>query len=289
MLSFINDLTTMSFLQHALIAGILCSIAGGIVGSYVVTRRITYIAAAISHCVLGGIGAAKYFQIVWGFTWLKPIYGAIVSAILAALIIGYASMKYKEREDTLISAIWALGMAAGVLFIFKTPGYSEDIMSYLFGNILLVSKSDLYIIMFLDLIVVSLSILFYNQLLAVCFDEEFASTRGLKVRTYYLILLCITAITVVLLVSVVGIIMVIAMLTLPVAISSRFFNRLWQTMISSIILGSIFTTTGLALSYEPNLPSGALTIIIAGVCYFIVLLVSPPKNKYLKKISVNKF
>lgn len=286
MLTFINDLFEMSFLQHALIAGILCSISGGIVGSFVVTRRITYVAAAISHCVLGGIGAAKYFSVVWGITWLKPIYGAIISAIISSLLIGWASIKYKEREDTLISAMWAVGMASGVLFIFKTPGYSQDMMSYLFGNILLVSKSDLYVIGLLDIVVVSLSLLFYNQLLAVCFDEEFASTRGLNVKVYYLLLLCITAITVVLLVYAVGVVMVIAMLSLPVAISSRFFKQLWQIMISAIILGSFFTTFGLVLSYEPDLPSGALTIVIAGICYFIVLAL-PIKNKKIIAQKIN--
>ena len=281
MFTFIKDFFEMSFLQHALIAGILCSISGGIVGAFVVVRRITYIAAAISHCVLGGIGAAKYFSIVWGLTWLKPVYGAIISAIISALLIGFASLKYKEREDTLISAMWALGMASGVLFIYKTPGYSEDMMSYLFGNILLVSKSDLYIIGLLDIVVGSLSLLFYNQLLAVCFDEEFASTRGLNVKIYYLLLLCITAITVVLLVSVVGVVMVIAMLSLPVAISSRFFKQLWQIIISAIVLGSFFTTFGLVLSYKPDLPSGALTIVIAGITYFIVLALPTRRKKTL--------
>jgi zinc transport system permease protein len=267
-----TDFMELSFLQHALLAGILCSIASGIVGSYVVVRRITYIAAAIAHCVLGGLGISKYLSVVMGWTWLKPTYGAIASALISAFIIGFVSLRSKEREDTIISALWAFGMAIGVLCIFKTPGYNEDVMSYLFGNILLVSKEDLYLIGILDLIVLAITLIFYNQLLAVCFDEEFARTRGLPVEAYYILLLCIIALTVVLTISVVGIIMVIALLTLPVAISSRFFNQLWKIMISSVILGSIFTSGGLIFSYGPDLPSGALTIVLAGLTYFIVLI-----------------
>jgi zinc transport system permease protein len=272
MSSFLTDLAQHGFLQNAIIAGILCSIAGGIVGTYVVVRRITYIAAAIAHCILGGLGAAKYFSTVWGWQWLTPSVGAVISALVSAAIIGLVSLNSKEREDSVISSLWAFGMACGILFIFKTPGYNEDLMSYLFGNILMVSQADIYVMLALDAVVVGLVLIFYNQLLAVCFDEEFSRTRGMAVKAYYMLLLCIVALTVVLMVNIVGIIMVIALLTLPVAISSKFFNRLWAIMLSSILAGTIFTTAGLVLSYEPDLPAGALTIVIAGACYFLTLL-----------------
>lgn len=274
MSSFIKDFLELPFLQNAVFAGILCSIASGIVGTYVVLKRITYIAAAISHCILGGLGAARYFSVVYELEWLRPIHGAIITALFSALLIGYISLRAREREDTVISALWAVGMAVGVLFIFKTPGYNEDLMSYLFGNILMVSREDLYLIAVLDVLVLFLTVAFYNQTVAVCFDEEFARTRGVKVEFYYLLLLCLTALTVVLTVSVVGIIMVIALLSLPVAISSRFFDRVWKIMLSSVFLGIIFTLSGLVLSYGPDLPSGAVTIIIAGTAYFVSLLVS---------------
>ncbi|EKD82029.1 MAG: hypothetical protein ACD_39C01515G0004, partial [uncultured bacterium] len=138
MSAFIKDLLELQFLQNAVIAGILCSIASGVVGTYVVLKRITYIAAAISHCILGGLGVARYFSVVYDLPWLRPIYGAIFTAIASALLIGLISLRAKEREDTVISALWSIGMAVGVLFIFKTPGYNEDLMSYLFGNILMV-------------------------------------------------------------------------------------------------------------------------------------------------------
>ena len=258
--------------MHAVLAGVLCSIASGVVGTYVVLRRITYIAAAISHCILGGLGAARYISVVYGIEWLRPVHGAIVAALFSALVIGVISLKAKEREDTVISTLWAVGMAAGVLFIFKTPGYGEDLTSYLFGNILMVSKEDLWLIGGLDAVVITATALFYKQILAVCFDEEFSRTRGVAVEAYYLLLLCMTALTVVLMVSAVGVIMVISMLTLPVAIASKFFNRVWKIMTAAVVLGIIFNISGLVLSYGPNLPSGALTIIIAGVTYFMVLI-----------------
>jgi zinc transport system permease protein len=269
---FLTDLLELPFLQNALLAGLLCSLSTGVTGTFVVLRRITYIAAAISHCILGGLGAARYLSIVWGWTWLRPIHGAIITALVSAVIIGVVSMRAKEREDTVISALWAVGMAVGVLFIFKTPGYNEDLMSYLFGNILLVSRQDLYLIAVLDAIVIGVTMLFYHQMLAVCFDEEFSRTRGVKVELYYLLILCLTALTVVLTVSVVGIIMVIALISLPVAIASRFFNRVWKIMLASIVLGMLFTSGGLALSYAPDLPSGAVTILLAGITYLVTIL-----------------
>ena len=279
MSTFIKDLIELPFLQNAILAGVLCSIGSGIVGTYVVLRRITYIAAAISHCVLGGLGAAKYLSVVYGWTWLKPVHGAVVTALLSALLIGWVSLKAKEREDSIISALWAVGMSMGVLFIYKTPGYNEDLMYYLFGNILMVSTEELYVIAILDMITIALTCVFYKQTVAVCFDEEYARTRGVNVEFYYLLMLCMTALTVVLTVNVVGIIMVIALLTLPVAISSKLFNRVWKIMLGATVLGIFFTSTGLMISYEPNLPSGAVTIVVAGIFYFITLLISLFKKR----------
>lgn len=278
MSTFLTDLLELGFLQNALLAGILCSIATGVVGTYVVLRRITYIAAAIAHCILGGIGAARYFSVVYDISWLRPIHGAIVTALLSALIIGFISLRVREREDTIISALWSVGMAAGILFIFKTPGYNENIMSYLFGNILMVTSQDIMLIGILDVLLVGLIFIFHKQLLAVCFDEEFARTRGMWVEFYFLLILCLTALTVVLTVSVVGIIMVIALITLPVAISSRFFDRVWKIMFCSVFLGMLFTSGGLAISYAPDLPSGAVTIVLAGATYLLSLVYSSLKK-----------
>jgi len=270
MIDFIHAVAQHSFMRYALLTGILASIACGIVGTYVVTRRITYIAGSIAHCILGGMGAAYYLKRVHHWDWLDPLYGAIFAALLAAIIIGLVSLRAKQREDTVIGALWAIGMAVGILFIAKTPGYNENLMSYLFGNILMVSAKDLWLIAGLDGLVIALGLLFYNQFLAVCFDEEFARLRGVNVEFFYLLLLCLTALTVVLLVSVVGIVMVIALLTLPVAVAGNFAKRLWHMMAFATLFCITFTTGGLALSYGADLPTGATIILLAGAVYLVI-------------------
>jgi zinc transport system permease protein len=240
-------------------------------GTYVVARRITYIAGGIAHCVLGGMGAALYLQKTYGWSGLHPLYGALVAALLAAVVIGLVSLKARQREDTVIGALWAVGMAVGILFISQTPGYNENLMSYLFGNILMVTADQLWLIVGLDVLVVAAGLVFYNQFQAVCFDEEFARLRGVPVEFFYLLLLCLTALTVVLLVSVVGVIMVIALLTLPVAIANFFVRTLWQIMFLGTLLSMLFTSGGLVLSYRPNLPAGATIIILAGTVYLLVI------------------
>jgi len=272
MSEFIEAVRAYPFMQRALLTGLLASVACGVVGSYVVVRRITYVAGGIAHCVLGGLGAAVYLNKVHGWEWLEPLHGAVVAALLAAVLIGLAAIRFRQREDTVISALWAIGMATGVLFIWGTPGYREDLMSYLFGNITMVSGRDLWLIAGLDVLVLAVSLLFHKQLLAVCFDEEFARTRGVAVERYYLLLLCMTALTVVLLVTVVGIVMVIALLTLPVATAGLFTKRLWQMMVASAVLSAALVTGGLAVSYSPELPPGAVTIVIAGAVYLLAML-----------------
>lgn len=272
MTEFIDALSEHAFLRRALLAGLLASVACGVVGTFVVTRRITYVAGGIAHCVLGGVGAAQYLRVTQGWSWCHPLYGAIIAALGSALIIGWVSLRLKEREDTIIGALWAIGMAVGVLFISQTPGYAEDLMGYLFGDVLMVTGDKLWLVALLDLVVLGLVLAFYDQFLAVCFDEEFAELRGVRVGFYYLLLLCITALTVVLLVTVVGIVMVIALLTLPVAVAGHFSRSLWQMMLLSVGLTMLFTSAGLALSYGPNLPAGATTIMIAATVYAVVLV-----------------
>lgn len=269
MFEFLADLPKYSFLQYALLTGLLASLASGIVGSYVVARRITYIADGIAHVVLGGIGVAIFLKKFYKIDGLIPLHGAIVAAFIAALLIGLVSLKAKQREDTVISALWAIGMAVGILFISKTPGYNEDLISYLFGNILMVSPSDLWLLAILDLLVIFFGVFFYHQFFAVCFDEEFTRIRGLNVEFYYLLLLCLTAITVVVLTTVVGVVMVVALITLPVAIVGLFCRTLWKTMVVSVLVSCFFTTFGLALSYAPDWPAGATIILLAGITYLI--------------------
>ena len=259
-----------AFLRLALLAAVLASVACGVVGSYVVSRRITYIAGGVAHSVLGGMGLAKYLNVVHGWDWLQPLHGAVAAALAAAMIIGLVSMRARQREDTVISAVWAIGMALGILFIGATPGYREELVSYLFGNILMVTARDVWLIAALDLVVLGIVCAFYRQLVAVCFDEEFARLRGINVEAYYLLLLCLTALTVVSLVTVVGIVMVIALLALPAATAGNFSKTLWQMMALATLFSILFTTFGLALSYGPDLPAGATIVTLAGGVYLLV-------------------
>lgn len=259
------------FLLYALIAGALSSLAFGTVGSFVVVRRISFIAGAISHCVLGGIGLALYLMKVKGCTWCHPMYGAIAVSLLAALIIGVVSLRARQREDTVTGALWAIGMALGLLFLARTPGYNDP-MSYLFGNILLISKTDLWLIAGLDLIVLMAILLFYKRFLCVCFDEEFARAKGIRTGAYYLLLLCLIALTVVLMVTVVGVVMVIAFLTIPAAVAGIFCRRMSRMILLAIGLCLVFMFAGLGLSYSLDLPSGPMIIAIAGGVYLLSLL-----------------
>ena len=204
---FLEALVSQPFMQNALLGGLLASVACGVAGSYVVVRRIGYIAGGIAHAVLGGMGLAY-------FLGRSPVGGAIIAALVAALIIGWVSIRWKKQEDTTISALWAVGMAVGVLLIARTPGYNVDLMSYLFGNILMIPQSHLNLIFWLDVGIVLLVLLFFKQLLAVSFDEEFARLRQVSVDFFSLLLLCLVALTVVILIQVVGLILVIALLAL---------------------------------------------------------------------------
>jgi zinc transport system permease protein len=275
MMDFLRDLSAFPFLQYALATGLLASVASGVVGSFITVRRISYIAGAIAHSVLGGMGLARYLQRVLGWQFATPLAGAVASALLAAIIIGAVTLYGREREDTVLSAVWSIGMAAGIFFISRTPGYNDDLMSYLFGNILMVRRSDLALIAGLDALVVLASFLFYYKLEAVCFDEEFARLRGVHVELYYILLLCLTALTIVILLQVVGIVMVIALLSLPAAAAAYLTRRLWHTMIVASALSGVLMTLGLALSYKPNLPTGATIIILSGAVYLAVVASRP--------------
>ncbi len=256
-----------SFLQTALIAGLLASIGCGVMGSYVVVKRIGYMAGGISHSVLAGMGAALFF----GFS---PMLGALIAALAAALLIGWIKLRWQAQEDTLIGAMWAIGMSIGVLFISRTPGYSTDLMSYLFGNILLVSSSQLWEMASLDILVIGMVLAFYRQFLAVSFDEEFARLRGVPVNLFYLLFLCLVALTVVLLVQVVGLILVIALLTLPAAIAGHYIHTMGRMMILASLLGMVFTSIGIWLSYVLDMPTGAIIILVAGGSYILSAIFS---------------
>ncbi len=262
MREFLAALASQGFLQSALAAGLLASIGCGLMGPYVVVKRIAFIAGGIAHSVLGGMGAALYF----GFS---PLAGALLAAVLAALLIGWVRLRWQAEEDTLIGALWAIGMAVGLLFIAKTPGYQTDLMSYLFGNILLVPTESLWFMAALDGLLLLLVLAYHRQFLAVAFDEEFARLRGIPVTFFYLLLLVMVAVTVVLLIQVVGLILVLALLTLPAAIAGHYVHSLGLMMLIATLIGGALNLAGLALSYGPDLPAGPTIILVAGGLYVI--------------------
>lgn len=256
------------FLQYALLAGLLAAVPCGVVGSWVVIRRISYMAGGISHSVLAGLGLAHWLRTVHGQTWITPMGGAVAAALAAALVIGWVGVHLRQREDTVIGAVWSAGMALGVVFIALTPGYTTDLMSYLFGNILMVTARDLWLMGGLAFAVLLVAGLFHRQLLAVSFDAEFAELQGVPVGRFTYLLLLLTALTVVVLVSVVGIILVIALLTLPAATANLFARRLGRMMAGAVALCAALTVGGLVLSYGPDLPAGAVTILLAAAVWF---------------------
>lgn len=267
MREFLEALASQGFLQSALAAGLLASIGCGLMGPYVVVKRIAFIAGGIAHSVLSGMGAALYFG-------LSPLAGALSAAVLAALLIGWVRLRWRAEEDTLIGALWAIGMAVGLLFIAKTPGYQTDLMSYLFGNILLVPTESLWFMAALDGLLLLLVLAYHRQFLAVAFDEEFARLRGIPVTFFYLLLLVMVAVTVVLLIQVVGLILVLALLTLPAAIAGHYVHSLGLMMLIATLIGGTLNLAGLALSYGPDLPAGPTIILVAGGIYVTSALLS---------------
>lgn len=265
MIETIGQALQFDFMRHALLAGVLVSIACGIIGTFVVVNRIVFISGGIAHAAYGGIGLAYFFGV-------NPVLGAIAFALAAALGMGWVERKTQQRADTIIGVMWAIGMAVGIIAIDLTQGYKADLMSYLFGSILTVPRQELIIMLILNLIIGAMVFLFYKELLAISFDPVFATTRNIPVDALYLALVAAIALTVVMVMQVVGLIMVIALLTIPAAIAGQFVQDIKQMMFLGSLLGMAFTTTGLWLSYFFNLTSGATIILVAGTAYLLSLL-----------------
>lgn len=275
--SFFHALQQNPFLIFALLAGLAASFAGGVIGSYVVVKRIVSISGSIAHSVLGGMGLFLWLKRSYGLDFLSPLQGALVAGLCSALLMGWIHLKYQEREDTVIAAIWATGMSLGVIFIALTPGYNVELLNYLFGNILWVTKSDLMLLLSLDAVIVVTIALFYRRFLAICFDEHQASLQGLRVGALYLLLLCLVAVSVVLLIQVVGAVLVITMLAIPAAIAGTLTQRLWLMMLLAIGFGCLFTLLGMYGSYELNWPPGATISLTAAIFYGLSLITCKPR------------
>ena len=268
------DILQYEFIQNAILAGILVSIAAGIIGSLIVVNRMVFLAGGMAHTAYGGIGLAVFF----GF----PIFlGASLFTIAAALIISAITLKQKNNIDTIIGLIWAVGMAIGIILIDLTPGYNVDLMSYLFGSILAVSSNDILYISILLTIIIATVTLFYREILAVSYDSEYAALSGVNVKLFYTLILVLSALTVVIAIKVVGLILVIALLTIPIYIGQKISNSLAQMMILSGIVSSIFTLIGLYISYSYDITSGASIILTSAVALLLYLVI----EKSIKKLN----
>ena len=253
------------FMQNAFFAAVLASIACGVIGALVVTKKITYISGGIAHAAFGGIGLGYFLGI-------NPLYCLIPVSLLSAVGIGWVSKKFKVAEDAAIGIFWAMGMALGVIFIGMTPGYAPDLFSYLFGNILTVPRSDVFSMIGMVAVILGMVHLLYKEFLAVSFDEEFSQVCGVNVNAIYFVLLCLVALTVVLLVRIVGIVLVIALLTIPATIAKMFTRRLKGMMALSVVIALVLSVSGLWLSYVLDMASGATIIILSGLSFMAASL-----------------
>ncbi len=267
MTHFFSALSENPFLWLALAAGFAASFASGIIGSFVVVKRIVAMSGSIAHSVLGGMGVVLWLRRNYGMDFLTPLHGALAAGLLSAFLMGWIHLRYREREDTIIAAIWATGMSIGVVFIALTPGYNVELLNFLFGNILWVSHSDLKLLLSLDILIALFVAVFYRRFMAICFDEEQAVLQKVPVHTLYLLLLCLVAIAVVLLIQVVGAILVITMLAIPAAIAGTLTQSLSRMMLIAVLLGALFTFLGMYVSYEVNWPPGATISLVAAIFY----------------------
>ena len=274
------EVLQFEFMRNALMAGLLTSVICGIIGTFVVVNRIAFLAGGIAHAAYGGIGLAF-------FLGLPYIVGTLGFTLFAAMIMAAVTLKAKDRADTFIGVLWAGGMGLGVLLLDLTPGYNVDLMSYLFGSILTVPQSDLWQMLVMCLSVGLIVLFFYNDCLAMSYDEEFARLRGVPVKGLYFLLIGMIALSIVMIIRVVGLILVIALLTIPPYIAEKYARSLSMMMLISTLLCCVFTITGLWLSYIFNLTSGATIIMVAVAVFFISFLAQYLKSRriYSKAIG----
>ncbi len=269
----------------ALWAALLTSIPSGVIGSFVVIKRISFIAGSISHSILGGMGLCLWLQRTQGWLFCDPIFGAFASALGSALLLGWVHLHYRQREDAIIAAIWSTGMAIGMIFLSLTPGNNVELLNYLFGNILFIGNGDLIRLGLLNALILGVVALYYRRFLALCFDEEQALLQGVAVKRLYLLLLSLVAISIVLLMQIIGIVLVIALLTIPATLASLFTHRLWVMMAQAAIFCALFGSLGLFGSFALNWPPGPTIALFAAATYLSLL---PLKKKKFSLRAASK-
>lgn len=268
------EILQYEFAQNALMAGFLTAFICGVVGSLVVVNRMVFLAGGVAHASYGGIGAALF----WNLPFMLSVLGFTV---VAAVIMGLFMLKARNRVDTFIGALWAIGMSFGIILLDFTPGYNADLMSYLFGSILTVSHADLIYMASVLCISVVVIAFFYNDILAVSYDGEFSGLRGIPVTLLYVSMVAIMALSIVVIIRVVGLIMVIALLSIPPFIAEKYSSSLKSMMIYSSILSLICVMLGLALALRFDITGGAAIIMVTAL-FFVANFVWIWYKKYFR-------
>lgn len=257
------DLLQYTFFQHALLGSLLASIACGLVGTYIVTRRLVFISGGLTHASFGGIGLGLY-------TGISPILSAALFAVLSAFGVEWLSKRKDMRKDSAIAVFWTLGMALGIMFTFLSPGFAPDLSAYLFGNILTITASDIALLGVLSVVLAVFFGLYLRPIVSIAFDREFARSQGLPVEFFEYALMLFIALTIVACLRMVGIVLVISLLTIPQMTANLFSHRFHRIIWLSIGIGYLSCLGGLLLSFYLNVPSGAsiifFSILIYAVC-----------------------
>lgn len=269
------ELFSHVFVQRMFIAGLLASISCGIIGSFIVVKRVVFLSGGIAHATFGGIGLAYYLQYTMNWLWLDPLIGALIFAAFTASIMSLPLVKSRLREDSTIGVLWVIGMALGILFlnwVDRNEIIVQDPVSILFGNILLIHFSDLVLMVALVIIIIIVTSFFFKDLQILTFDEQFAKISGINVTILNLILLLLVAFTTVVLIKVVGVVLVIAMLTIPASISGLFTKELKQMMLFAVVIGFIINNVGLLLSLWYDQPPGPMIVLSLGIVFLAALI-----------------
>ncbi len=256
------DLLHYSFFQHALWGSLFTCIACGIVGTYIVARRLVFISGGITHASFGGLGLGFWLGI-------NPILSALVFSVLSAFGVEWLSKKQDVREDSAIAAVWSLGMALGVICIFLTPGYAPNISAYLFGSILTITQEDLWLVGILAALLIAGFLLFFKPILYTAFDREFARTKGIPVQWIEHLMMLAIAVTIVCSIRLVGIMLLLSLLTIPQMTANLFTFRFKNILVYSVFIGLAGCIAGLISSYYINVPSGAMIIFVQITFYLL--------------------
>lgn len=270
MIRFFADLAGNPLLLSSLVGSLLACVACGTVGPLVVSRRIVFLAGAIAHIALGGIGAALFLRHHLGWEWLQPLHGAAAAAILAAVVLALVHHYVRTQLDSLIGALWSVGMAIGLVLIKLTPGYHVELMSYLFGNLAVIGWDDVALLAVLDVVIVGLLLLGYKRIVAVGLDPEQARLQGIGVLATNMLLLVLVALTVVALTRIVGLILVIALLALPAATLAPRMRHLGGLMLGSTGLCLLLVILPRAAVYGTPVAAEAAIVLAAGAVYLAV-------------------